>query len=243
MLDNQPKLKTKGVEAVDKALRILSLFGSGSPVLSLGEISERTGLVKSSVLRILISLQKAGFIAATEDRRYTIGVETFRVGRVYQQSFQLEALVRPVLQNIVRETGESGSYFRREGTRRVCLYREDSDQPLREHVIEGEAVEIGKGAAGHVFTEFGEFSSDVPLPPDILAKLPIVVLGERGPDIAGISAPVFAFNQGMIGAIALSGPRSRFVPERMDDLKHHVLQSARQLSGALRSACYDGLPA
>ncbi|MBO0906249.1 IclR family transcriptional regulator [Jiella sonneratiae] len=241
MLENPPKLKTKGVEAVDKALRILSLFGSGNPVLSLGEISERSGLVKSSALRLLISLQNAGFIAMTEDRRYTIGVEMFRIGRVYQQSFQLEALVRPVLQNIVRQTGESGSYFRREGDRRVCLYREDSDQPLREHVIEGEAVEIGKGAAGHVFKEFGQFSGDVPIAPEVLARLPIVVLGERGPDIAGISAPVYAFNQGMIGAIALSGPRSRFVQERMDGLKHLVLQSASQLSGALRSNFYQRL--
>lgn len=233
------QLKTKGVEAVDKALRILSLFGASSPVLSLGEISERAGLVKSSTLRLLVSLQNSGMVMMTPEKRYTIGVEAFRIGRVYQKSFRLESVVRPVLQDLVRQTGESGSFFRREGNRRVCLFREDSNQPLREHVIEGEAVEIGKGAAGHVFITFEGFNGEHPAPEDVLAHLPIVVLGERGPDIAGISAPVFALDQGMIGALALSGPRTRFSPERMDELKTVVMTAARNLSESLRSPFYS----
>ncbi|APZ52206.1 IclR family transcriptional regulator [Salipiger abyssi] len=238
-MNSAPKLKTKGVEAVDKALRILSLFDSRSPTLSLGEISERSGLVKSSALRLLISLQNAGYITMTTDKRYAVGVEAFRIGQVYQHSLRLEEVIRPVLEDLVRKTGESGSFFRREGNMRVCLFRADTHQPLREHVAEGDAVEIGKGAAGHVFMTYGALAGDVPAGADDLARLPDVSIGERGPGIAGMSAPIFAVGQGMIGALSLSGPSLRLTEERITEMKPHVLAAAATICTRLGSPFYD----
>lgn len=239
MVGETPRLKTKGVEAVDKALRILSLFDSRTSILSLHEISSRSGLVKSSALRLLVSLRDAGFVAMMPDKRYTVGAEAFRISCAYRQNLGLEELIRPALRRLVSATGESGSFFRREGHRRICLFREDTDQLLREHVAEGDAVEVNKGAAGHVFEEFENEDGDRPADTDRLMALPIVSLGERGPGIAGISAPVFALDQGLIGALALSGPRTRFTEARIEQMKPLVVQSARDVSKALRSPFYD----
>lgn len=234
-----PALKTKGVEAVDKALRIFALFSAETPTLSLGEISQRSGQVKSTAMRLLISLQTAGLVRLTEDRRYTVGAQAFRLGCVYQQTFRLDRIVRPALRELVVRTGESGSFFRREGNRRICLYREDSSQVLREHVPEGEAVELDKGAAGHVLVTFDGVDGDRPATAAQLAKLPISAMGERGPDIAGISAPIFATGQGMVGALALSGPRTRFTPDRVEQMEAAVIETARSLSRELGSPFYD----
>jgi len=234
-----PALKTKGVEAVDKALRIFALFSAETPTLSLGEISQRSGQVKSTAMRLLISLQTAGLVRLTEDRRYTVGAQAFRLGCVYQQTFRLDRIVRPALRELVVRTGESGSFFRREGNRRICLYREDSSQVLREHVPEGEAVELDKGAAGHVLVTFDGVDGDRPATATQLAKLPISAMGERGPDIAGISAPIFATGQGMVGALALSGPRTRFTPDRVEQMEAAVIETARSLSRELGSPFYD----
>jgi len=234
-----PALKTKGVEAVDKALRIFALFSAETPTLSLGEISQRSGQVKSTAMRLLISLQTAGLVRLTEDRRYTVGAQAFRLGCVYQQTFRLDRIVRPALRELVVRTGESGSFFRREGNRRICLYREDSSQVLRERVPEGEAVELDKGAAGHVLVTFDGVDGDRPATAAQLAKLPISAMGERGPDIAGISAPIFATGQGMVGALALSGPRTRFTPDRVEQMEAAVIETARSLSRELGSPFYD----
>lgn len=234
-------LKTKGVEAVDKALHILSLFTTETPKLSLGEISQRSGYVKSTAMRLLISLQNAGLVVATSDKNYMVGPQTFRLGHLYQRSLRLEPIVRPVLRALVLRTGESGSFFRREGNIRICLFREDSSQVLREHVPEGEAVGLDKGAPGHVLSEFSDVDGTRPASEGQLSRLPIVSLGERGPDIAGIAAPVFGAAQGLVGAVTLSGPRTRFTPQAIEDMKPLVMQAASDLTGALGGSFYDRL--
>jgi len=233
------KLKTKGVEAVDKALGILMLFDTENPTLSLGDISERTGHVKSTALRLLVSLQNAGLVVPTSDKRYTVGAQAFRIGCVYQHTFRLDRIVRPALRKLVVATGESGSFFRREGNKRVCLFREDSHQVLREHVAEGEAVSLDKGAAGHVLTSFETIDGGHPGNPAALSSLPIIALGERGPDIAGMSAPIFAAGSGLIGALSLSGPRIRFTTEKIEEMKPVFLKAAADLSFELGSRFYE----
>ncbi|WP_052210870.1 IclR family transcriptional regulator [Rhizobium rhizogenes] len=239
MTDKSAILKTKGVEAVDKALRILTLFDSQSPVLSLHDISQRTGLVKSSTLRLLVSLQSAGLLATTPDRRYTIGIEAFRIGRVYQRTFRLDTVIRPALKKLVQATGESGSFFRREGDQRVCLFREDTNEPLREHIAEGDSVPIGRGAAGRVFLHFSDHDGMGPASHDELSLLPVMTIGERGPDIAGMSVPIFAIDQGMIGALTLSGPSTRFTEERVSAMKPLLVRAAADICYNLRSPFYE----
>lgn len=232
-------LKTKGVEAVDKALHILSLFTTETPKLSLGEISQRSGYVKSTALRLLISLQNAGLVMATPDKCYAVGAQAFRLGHLYQRTLRLEQIVRPVLRALVLRTGESGSFFRREGNMRVCLFREDSSQVLREHVPEGEAVGLDKGAPGHALTAFADVDGSRRATREELARLPIVSLGERGPDIAGIAAPVFGAGQGLVGAVTLSGPRTRFTQQTIEEMKPLVLEAAGELTRALAGSFYE----
>lgn len=235
------KLRTRGVEAVDKALRVLGLFKDGAPELSLNEISQRSGIVKSSALRLLVSLRLAGYVTMTPDKRYRIGVEVFRLGQVYRQTFKLEHVVRPALATLVAETGESGSFYHREGGKRVCLFREDTKQVLREHIAEGESVDIGRGAAGRVLTTFEQESGGHPASKKIIAKLPFISLGERDPDIAGLSAPVFAAEHGLVGALAVSGPRTRFTAKKISVMAPILVRTAAYLTNELGGQFYGTL--
>ena len=51
-----------GVAAVDRALSILGAFSESDAKLSLAEISKRTGLYNSTVLRLMKSLEKFGYM-------------------------------------------------------------------------------------------------------------------------------------------------------------------------------------
>ncbi len=54
----------EGVAAVDRALTLLSAFRKGDTAVSLAELAERTGLVKSTIMRLAISLEEHGYYAS-----------------------------------------------------------------------------------------------------------------------------------------------------------------------------------
>ena len=87
---NEPGLpQVKGVASADRLLTVLSAFRRGDDALELAELAERTGLVKSTIMRMCVSLQSFGFIERMRDGRYRLGTEIARLGSVYLQSFAL----------------------------------------------------------------------------------------------------------------------------------------------------------
>jgi DNA-binding IclR family transcriptional regulator len=223
----------KGVDAVDRALAILRCYEERSAVLTLTEIAERTGLYKSTVLRLAASLENAGFLVRHSDKTYALGAELMRLGSLYVRAFRLEDHVRPVLRNLLEDTGESTSFFRKEGDRRICLFREDSQHGIRDHIREGDVLSLEKGAAGHVLTRFDLPPAGVSRLADLLAQLPETSFGERDAETAAIAAPVFADKGRLAGALSISGPMTRFGPDDVARMTPALLKAARELSERL----------
>jgi len=234
--------KTKSVDAVIKALNVLKVFNHRQTTLSLSEISQQTGLVKSTTLRMLVSLIEAGFVIVDRDKRYSLGPEVFRLGRCYVDSFNLEQHVRPVMKQLVNQSGESVSFFQRVGDQRVCLFREDSRQALREHVAEGDTVQLDRGAAGRVLIDFADITGRQPDHDDLLDTLPYLSYGEREIGITGLAVPVFSAMQGLVGAMTISGPDTRLTPDHLDDIKPMLFDAAVRLSASMGAAFYNNHP-
>lgn len=73
-----------GVAAVDRALLILSAFREDDTALSLALLARRTGLYKSTILRLLQSLLRAGYVVRLPDGNYVIGPEPARLAGMCQ---------------------------------------------------------------------------------------------------------------------------------------------------------------
>src|SRR5687767_14125614 len=101
----------EGVAAVERALAVLAAFRRGDTSLSLAELSVRTGLVKSTIMRLAVSLERYGFLVRLHDGSYQLGAEALRLGVAYQQSFRLEALVLPALEGCVARCNETTSFY------------------------------------------------------------------------------------------------------------------------------------
>lgn len=218
-----------GVEAVDRALTILRCFREGDTALSLAELAERTGFYKSTILRLAVSLESGGFLVRRNDKSFALGHELMRLGSLYQRSFQLEPYVRPVLRRLLDLTGESASFFRREEDRRVCLFREDSTHGIRDHIREGDSLTLAAGAAGHVLTLFAPDATDR----SFFAALPVLSFGERDSEIAAAAVPVFSAREGLVGALTVSGPMSRFTPTKIAEIGPALISAGRDLSSVL----------
>ena len=223
-----------GVAAVDRALSLLAAFQDGDAALSLAELAERTRLYKSTVLRLLASLEHGGWVQRQDDGRYGVGAAVTRLHAVYEQSFSLDKLVMPVLKALVKATGESAAYHVRQGRERLCLYRVDSPHPVRDHARVGDLLPLGKGAGGRVLVAFdAELGDWLKKDRNHYARVRAdgyeALVGDRHSEIAGISAPVFRKDGELAAALTLTMPVHRYDERYVKN----VLEAARELSAKL----------
>jgi DNA-binding IclR family transcriptional regulator len=194
-----------GVAAVDRALTILDALTDER--ISLAELSKRTGLYKSTVLRLAKSLERFGYLLRTEDGSYRLGSKVLYLGSLYQRNFRTSEIVPPVLRKVVDELHEGASFYIVDGEHRVVLHRVDASRTVRDSVHEGDRLPLAQGAAGHVLRAFrgtrGERYDRV------REAMFDASFGERDPEIAAFAAPVFGHSNQLVGAISVSGPRYR----------------------------------
>src|SRR5688572_22404867 len=100
----------EGVATADRVLTLLTAFRRGDGSLSLAELSARTGLVKSTIMRLAVSLEEHGLFIRLGDGSYQLDAEVLRLGTIYQESFRLEVFVRPVLEELVARFNETASF-------------------------------------------------------------------------------------------------------------------------------------
>ena len=216
-----------GAAAVDRALSLLAAFRGGDRILSLAELADRTQLYKSTVLRLLASLEHARLVQRAAEGGYTLGPEVARLNAVYTASFSIEAALLPVLRALVDKTQESAALNVRQGEQRLCLLRVDSPQLLRDHVRAGDLLPLDRGAGGRVLLAFGGVKG---APYSQIRRDGIAVRhGDRVPGLSGISAPVWGVSGELVGALTLTLPEQRM----RDSFVPAVRDAARAASQAL----------
>ncbi|MDB5930988.1 MAG: transcriptional regulator, IclR family [Polaromonas sp.] len=228
-----------GAAAVDRALSLLSAFRQGDTSLSLAELAGRTQLYKSTVLRLLASLEHARLVQRLGSGRYGLGSEVARLSAVYAASFSLDRVVLPVMQALVAATRESAAYHVAQGQGsdavRLCLYRVDSPQPIRDHIRAGDVLPLDRGTGGRVLSAFGLKpaaglgAEEKNLYARIREQGYFTAMGDRLAGVAGISAPVFKADGSLAAALTLTMPVERY------DERHvqKVLEAARALGGVV----------
>jgi len=213
-----------GVAAVDRALSLLGAFSLADPVLTLAEIAQRTQLHKSTVLRMLASLEHAYLVQKRDDGRYALGAGVERLHRIHARSFSLESVVMPVLRDLVACTQESAAFHVRQGKQRLCLHRVDSPRPVRDHLAVGALLPLDHGAGGRVLSAWPDGKDPISL--RIRSEFVITLVGDRLPELAGVASPVFGVNGELVGALTLTMPAER-LESGFDRI---VLAHARELS-------------
>jgi len=216
------------VEAVERALSILEAFGEASTRLSLADLAEETGLYKSTILRLSASLIRYGYLVRDADGRYRLGPSLWRLGSLYRRGFELGEAIRPELRALASVTGETASFYVRDGDDRLCLYRENSAHEVRHHLDEGSRLPMDRGASAHVLRAWSG-ANDAAAQATRRAGYHITV-GERSPDVSAVAAPVFGPGGELRGALTVSGLTPRFDGAARDAAAARVLEAAGRLS-------------
>ncbi|RXG99370.1 IclR family transcriptional regulator [Bradyrhizobium zhanjiangense] len=214
----------KGVSSAERALAVLTAFRRGDGALSLAELAERTGLVKSTILRLALSLQQYRLLARLPDGSYRLDAETLRLGTAYQQAFRLSDHVMPVLEQLAAKTGETTSFYVRNGEERLCLFRVESTNRIRMTVQPGDTRPMDKSAIAQTLRRY---EAGVPGPDD---ELPLFTSGVTDPHAAALAMPVFGIGNSLVGALSISGPVSRLTPARAEQMKGALVEAATKLT-------------
>jgi DNA-binding IclR family transcriptional regulator len=212
-----------GAAAVDRALSLLAAFRDGDKALSLAEMADRTQLYKSTVLRLVASLEHARLLLRTGEGRYALGPELARLHGIYAAGFALADEVMPALREVVARTRESAAFHVRQGDRRLCLHRVDSPQVVRDHIAVGDVLPLNRGAGGRVLLAFAGAKGTIY---DRIRRDGVAILaGDRVAELTGISAPVFGRDGTLVGALTLTMPTTR--------MKADFVSVVREAAGAL----------
>jgi DNA-binding IclR family transcriptional regulator len=220
-----------GVAAVDRSITLLEAFDEGTRALSLAELAARTGLVKSTVLRLAASLERAAFLQRRPDGAYRLGPALFRLGARYQAAFQLGDHVMPVIERLSATTGESASFYVRDGAVRVCLHRVHSMQHQLLHFVQiGRQFAYDTGASGLVIAAYTDPGGDAEVRRRMVARS---VRDRTILQTAAVSAPAFDASGTFVGALSLAGPSVRFTDDALPRLEAAVLDAAVAVTRSL----------
>lgn len=217
-----------GVAAVNRALAILDTFTEEASVLTLAQLSQKTGLYKSTILRLMQSLDAFGYVNRLDNGAYVLGPKPLRLAGLAVKALHPAEIVMPVLRELVQATGESASFYVRSGALRLCSYRVDSPRSVRDNVQVGQLLPLDKGAAGHVLVDFEHHAHVIGgLRADMLFR---VSHGERDPETAAVACPVFGADNRLQGAITLSGPLTRFGKKETRAMIPPLIAAAHKLT-------------
>ncbi len=160
MKPEQNILKTKyNIEALSRGLDILSLFTAENPALSFTQIVETVKLNKSTVFRILATLESLHYLEQNSTTRlYRPGIRVLQLGFTAISSMEISQVTRPYLELLSQRLGETISLAVLDGFSTIYIDR------VRNQSIVGVILRIGSNLPAHCSSLGKVLLADLPGP-------------------------------------------------------------------------------
>lgn len=241
---------SESIRAVERALDVLLCFSSQTPTLTMTQISERVGINKSTVHRLLATLEVKRFV----DRDPATGI--YRPGlRLLQMAFltlehnDLRRIASPFLHNLCDQYRENVNLAMLDDTEVIYLDAIESPQRVKLAAAPGQRLPAYCTASGKAILAF--------LPEDVVKSIlergmpmrtpttivtqeaffkDISQIREQGFAISnqeyedGINAVAAPISNLPIASISIAGPAYRLTLERMLEIGPHLVVAANKIA-------------
>jgi len=258
-----PRRDSANIQSVDRAVALLKAFTIEEPEIGVTELGRRLGLHKSTVSRLLASLERGGLVQ--QDRqsgRYRLGFHLVELaGRVLTQ-IDLRQLAQPYLQDLARASGETVNLGVLNGNAVVNIDQIISPRPIKHMGWIGRRNPLhctagGRAALANLPPEEIERVLAEPLTPHTpktcvepeALRLELERTRARGYSISeeefeeglsAVAAPVRDFTGKVVAVVSISGPSFRLSASKMiayGELVRHAAEGiSRQLGYQPRPA-------
>ncbi|MDF2960421.1 MAG: IclR family transcriptional regulator [Paenibacillus sp.] len=240
------------VRAVERALDILLCFVDSSD-LSLTEIAARVSLHKSTVHRLLASLEGKGFVLrdAASDK-YRLGFRVWELSANLTHSDDPALILLPDMERLRDQLDETISLYVRDGMERVRVQAVQSNQAIRRVAPIGARMPLYVGASSKILVAFAEQEVQEALiegpawPPGLdrsaflhqLAEAKTLgyatSVEERELGAAAVAVPILNRSQRLVASLAVSGPSNRLTLEKMKEHAPVLMEAARRMGKMLK---------
>jgi len=139
------------VPALERGLQLLGLFDRSTRALTPPEIARRLNLPRSTVFRLLNTLEALGFVERSDGgRAVRLGLAVLRLGFEYLASLELTQLGTPLLQRLCDQTGYPSNLVVRDGRSIVYVAKVAPPRPFSSAVSVGTRLPAHATVFGHV---------------------------------------------------------------------------------------------
>ena len=245
------------VPALERGLQLLGLFDRSTRTLTPPEIARRLNLPRSTVFRILNTLEALGFVERTDGgRAVRLGLAVLRLGFEYLASLELTQLGTQLLQRLCDQTGYPSNLVVRDGRSIVYVAKVAPPRPFSSTVSVGTRLPAHATVFGHVLlSDLDQAALRALYPEDSLqtytASTPASVaelqrmtqaVRERGhvvgrgffeAHIATVGAPVRDAAGHVVAALGITVPSDLLDEPAADLLLERVCAAAAELSSLL----------
>ncbi|MGG0410286.1 IclR family transcriptional regulator [Peribacillus simplex] len=136
-----------------RSMDILKLFLTHTK-LSFNEIVHFSGIPKTSVHRMVMSLEEMGLLQKESDGKYSLGLLFLHFGHLVAERFDIRQVALPTMQKLHDEVGEAVNLIVQDGKEAIYIEKLDTKQRVRLNTAIGRRTPLYAGACSRVILAF-----------------------------------------------------------------------------------------
>jgi DNA-binding IclR family transcriptional regulator len=249
-------MSTTSVGLAQKVMIILETLMERTENMDLREIAEKTAIPKSTVHRILSSLEEDQWVLQNQEtRKYQPGHRILIFANLWRLNQALVVSSDLPMRHLVAQTGETTVLAVPDGNHARCIHLVESPHALKFSFHIGSTLPLHAGAAGKIILAYSSetlwesilsrplpaFTQNTPTnPADLRHELKAiqqrgysVSVEEIDPGGTAVGAPIFSREEHLMAGLIISGPKSKF-ERKLEDLAPLVVKTARKISANLQ---------
>lgn len=247
-------MSDKGVQTLDRALDIIEMLAIEREGIGVTEISQKIGLHKSTVHRLLNALAERGYIEK-EPRysTYKLGLKFIEISSLYLNKLELKTEALPYMRRLAEIIGQPVHLAILDGCEAVYIEKIDALNSIRMYSQIGRRVPVYCSAIGKILLsglknrecesivdtlEITKFTHKTVESREALCR-DIDEARQKGwaiddeeheAGIRCIAAPVRDYSGKVIAAVSVSGDNRIINPERDNEISAQVIETAQNIS-------------
>lgn len=245
------------IQSIKRAIQILNSFTPQEKELSITELSKRLNLHKSTIHRILVTLEDESLVVKNQiTQKYHLGIKLFELGHLVQDQMEIRAYALPIIKELAQKTEESVDLNILSDGKRVSIEKIESPHDVRRIIQLGKSLPLHCGGSGKALLAFLpdeeidkiiQKEKFIPFGPNTITdptKLKehlkeirkngyAISFEERILGSASVAAPVLDYKGKVVASLSISGPTTRFTKKKIPVLISLVKEAAQKISASL----------
>jgi IclR family transcriptional regulator, KDG regulon repressor len=244
------------INSILRASNILKCFSGDKTHFKITELARHLGLDRSTTYRILLSLEKAGFVEKDETGTYSLGLAAFEIGNAYLMQTDLIQVSKPIMADLASKVQETVHLAVLSDIEIVYVDKVDSPRTLGVISKLGQRGPLHCTSLGKTLLAFqpedeqariiqrirmNPFTSrTITTKPRLIEELRIIkkqgyALDRREieEDVECIGAPILNHFGNVIAALSISGPQKKIGTPREKQFIHDVVKAAALISSKM----------